>query len=50
MIKEEYTSSLVAIDSILIIGEIEVKQERDILPLNILHVFIQTKIPEGGEK
>eukprot|EP00957_Ditylum_brightwellii_P030079 2276858-Ditylum_brightwellii.AAC.1 len=48
--REEAASPMAAIEAIFITGVIEAKQNRDIMMLNIPNAFIQTHVPENGEK
>jgi hypothetical protein len=48
--REEATSPTAATDAILITGVIKVKQGRDVMTLDVPNAFVQTPIPQTGEK
>jgi hypothetical protein len=48
--REEATSPTAATDAILITGVIDAKQKRDVMSLDVPNAFVQTPIPQGGEK
>eukprot|EP00543_Licmophora_paradoxa_P004739 CAMPEP_0202454640 /NCGR_PEP_ID=MMETSP1360-20130828/12319_1 /ASSEMBLY_ACC=CAM_ASM_000848 /TAXON_ID=515479 /ORGANISM="Licmophora paradoxa, Strain CCMP2313" /LENGTH=74 /DNA_ID=CAMNT_0049073999 /DNA_START=252 /DNA_END=472 /DNA_ORIENTATION=+ len=48
--KEEATSPTTSTEAILITGVIEAKQERDVITLDIPNDFVQTLVPQTGEK
>jgi hypothetical protein len=48
--REEAASPTAATEAILITGVIEAKQGRDIMTLDIPNAFVQTEIPQSGEK
>jgi hypothetical protein len=48
--REDATSPTAATDSILITGVIEAKQQRDIMTNDVPDAFVQTPIPQDGEK
>ena len=50
ILKEEATSPIAATDSILTTGTIKVKEELEMIILDVPNAFIQIKIPEGGKK
>ena len=48
--REDSSSPTVATDALLITGVLEAKQGRDIMTNDVPNAFVQTPIPEGGEK
>jgi hypothetical protein len=48
--REEATSPTAATDAILITGVIDAKQGRDVMTLDVPNAFVQTPIPQGGDK
>ena len=48
--REEATSPTAATEAILITGVLDAKQGRDVMTLDIPNAFVQTPIPERGEK
>jgi hypothetical protein len=48
--REEATSPTAATEAILITGVLDAKQGRDVMTLDIPNAFVQTEIPERGEK
>jgi hypothetical protein len=48
--REEATSPTAATDAILITGVIDAKQRRDVMTLDVPNAFVQTPIPQSGEK
>ncbi len=48
--REEATSPTASTPAILITGVIDAKQNRDIMTLDVPKAFVQTPIPESGEK
>jgi hypothetical protein len=50
IVREEATSPTAAADAILITGVIDVKQRRDVMTLDVPNAFVQTPIPQNGDK
>eukprot|EP00957_Ditylum_brightwellii_P185371 14115004-Ditylum_brightwellii.AAC.1 len=48
--REEAASPTATTEAILITGVIEAKQQRDIMMLDIPNAFIQTPVPQAGDK
>jgi hypothetical protein len=48
--REDATSPTAATEAILITGVIDAKQRRDIMTNDVPNVFVQTPIPQDGEK
>eukprot|EP00957_Ditylum_brightwellii_P059845 4543513-Ditylum_brightwellii.AAC.1 len=48
--RDEAASPTAATEAILITGVIEAKQNRNIMTLDIPNAFVQTPVPEKGEK
>ena len=48
--REEATSPTAATEAILITGVLDAKQRRDVMTLDIPNAFVQTEIPERGDK
>eukprot|EP00957_Ditylum_brightwellii_P057453 4356106-Ditylum_brightwellii.AAC.1 len=48
--REEASSPTATTEAILITGVIKVKQQRDIMMLDIPNAFVQTPVPQTGDK
>jgi hypothetical protein len=48
--REEATSPTAVTDAILITGVIDAKQKRDVMTLDVPNTFVQTPIPQTGDK
>ena len=48
--KEEATSPTAATESIIITASIKAKQRRDVITLDTPNAFVQTDMPQGGQK
>eukprot|EP00543_Licmophora_paradoxa_P010625 CAMPEP_0202466662 /NCGR_PEP_ID=MMETSP1360-20130828/69430_1 /ASSEMBLY_ACC=CAM_ASM_000848 /TAXON_ID=515479 /ORGANISM="Licmophora paradoxa, Strain CCMP2313" /LENGTH=141 /DNA_ID=CAMNT_0049090879 /DNA_START=1 /DNA_END=423 /DNA_ORIENTATION=+ len=48
--KEEASSPTASSEAILITGVVEAKQHRDVMTLDIPNAFVQTSVPQDGDK